>query len=520
MTEKKTISMAEQLYLSLPQVYRDRDNGDLKKYLNGFGYLLDRLYATLEQRLADSFPDNATDCGPPCQDWLLPYFADLMDVRPVSPHPAGQREEISNAVRWRQSKGTLACIESIAESVGQMEAEIQEGWQRVATTPRMGQQLVPARAFGYDNEPAMAIPPMAARHPALPSATVDMRSCSGAVPADRKTPGSKSTRFDGKETTWRQASPQGRPIHPGGFDDTSRRTPDLRPPGPGQGHCHPRRLLLHLPPPDGFFSPDAVRVQWQRRHGADSRFHRYIEEIPPKVEAPEPVRIFRNKSLDSPVFQPVRIWGRVETEETCTWRFEGIEFENSLIAHHAKLTLFSCALFRAESHLSGKNTPVILAEDCLIRSLGAARGRVDMIYCTLLEPGIAQILNISDTILLAPVEKDDTPAAGGPAAGCFRYSRYHPDQKTQGLGLFKCTTAHVEMFSRDFGVEKGRHCGVLHPACAEAVLSGAEDGGEMGAFHRRGLARQFRAVEEKLNRFIPVGMSPVVIPDAHLLDQP
>src|SRR5439155_711940 len=109
----------------LAAIYRDRDNttpqelGDLGKYLDACGEVLDLLRGTLEQRLADSFPDNPLDANKrAAQPWLLPYFAQLVDVRLVSPDPAGQRDEVAQAVAWGQRKGTVACIEEIAESVG------------------------------------------------------------------------------------------------------------------------------------------------------------------------------------------------------------------------------------------------------------------------------------------------------------------------------------------------------------------------------------------------------------------
>ena len=152
-------SFAETLYRILPAFYRTRDeSGDLRAYLEGCGELLDAVYATLRQRHADNFPDNPADgwSTPPAQDWLLPYFAELVDARLVSPLPAGRRDELGMAIRWRQGKGTLAVIDSVAQAIGQTEAVVQEGWRRVALTPRIGQPLRPAVSFGYSREPAAA----------------------------------------------------------------------------------------------------------------------------------------------------------------------------------------------------------------------------------------------------------------------------------------------------------------------------------------------------------------------------
>ncbi len=132
-------------------MYRTRDESrDLRAYLEGCGELLDAVYATLRQRYADNFPDNPPHGAKmaPCQDWLLPYFADLVDARLVSPLPDGRRDELAKAILWRQGKGTLATMDSVVEAIGQTVAVVQEGWRRVATTPRIGQPLRPAVSYG------------------------------------------------------------------------------------------------------------------------------------------------------------------------------------------------------------------------------------------------------------------------------------------------------------------------------------------------------------------------------------
>ncbi len=269
--------LGDWLYRLLPEVYRTRDRSDgpaedghLRAYMAACGELLDRVYRTVEQRLADSFADVSPD-GRACQDWLLPYMAALFDARLVSPDSDGRRAEVGNAIAWRQRKGTVAVIEAIAEAVGQFEVEVSEGFARVIVTPRIGTALVPAKALGYASEPPPA-PSFAAlpasiwaRHPGLPAATVDFRCPSRAVAAERGTPTSKSTRFAGIERVWRQASAHGAPCFPGSYEDASRRTVDIRTPDYGRGHHHPKRLLLHLPPPEGFFvknhAPRSLRVK-------------------------------------------------------------------------------------------------------------------------------------------------------------------------------------------------------------------------------------------------------------------
>src|SRR5918994_3362052 len=172
------IPFGERLYRIPPAVYRTRDaTGDLKKYLDGCGAVLDALFATLEQKLADNFPNIPPEdtAGGPCQDWFLPYFAELLDARLVSPLADGRRDEIGKAIRWRQGKGSLFVLDDVVEGIGQTEAVVQEGWRRVAVTPRVSRPLNTARALGYTQEPPADNPGAAAKHPDLEAATVDFR---------------------------------------------------------------------------------------------------------------------------------------------------------------------------------------------------------------------------------------------------------------------------------------------------------------------------------------------------------
>jgi hypothetical protein len=187
--------LGEQLYQLLPEVYRSRDKTSgrageaaksegLARYLDAHGHLLDLIHATLEQQLRDTLPESS-------QDWLLPYFAQLLAANIVSPDSDGKHAEIKNAVSWRQRKGTLRCAEEIAEAVGQMEVEIQEGWKRVAMTPRIGMPLMPARVWddtlniGDNLKFDKRVPSEIAQHPALPAATVDLRRQSRQIEARR-----------------------------------------------------------------------------------------------------------------------------------------------------------------------------------------------------------------------------------------------------------------------------------------------------------------------------------------------
>ncbi len=487
--DRPKTQIGRQLYEILPEIYRTRDShesggqGDLAQFLDACGTLLDRLRATLDQRLADAFPDNPPQ-GPGCQPWLIPYFAQLLDVRLVSPDERGRRDEVANAVAWRQRKGTLTAIEQIAEAVGQMEAEIQEGWRRTAVTARIGMPRLPAGALGeaaaFDD--AGAHPLWAARHPALTTATVNFRHPARAVQIAEDfptNPTAKLTRFAGQPFWWRQANPQGAPCFPGSFDDVSRRTVDLRTPNWRQGHIHPKRVILYAPPPLGFFEPGRFPV-----HSGDLFFDDDTEHL---LE-------------DRIIFGTLRVTA-------------------------GTLTLRRCAVQTLEvsSTASSISEPLVDARDCLFESVTVA-GLARFEYCTLLDHCQCKRLQASDCLfageLILSSELVESPH-------CLRFCRIPPGIASSASLLTYRNTSNPPIFhafefdegagvvrrSARFG-EPG--CAVLHPATPDSVGFGAEDGGELGAYHSWRYSLLMAAVPDKLKEFLPVGMEAVIVPDLRL----
>ena len=55
-------------------------------------------------------------------------------------------------------------------------------------------------------------------------------------------------------------------------------------------------------------------------------------------------------------------------------------------------------------------------------------------------------------------------------------------------------------------------CGVLHPATRNEIRLGAEDGGELGAFHHQRHALRELAALDKMREFLPVTQTPVLVP--------
>ncbi len=514
MTDAK--KQGDALYQIVPALYRYKDTGDLEKYFDAGGLLLDQIHATLHQRMADNFPDNPIDGSPACQDWLIPYFADLLDVRLVSPLVEGRRDEVANAVRWRQGKGTLRVAEEIAESIGQLEVVLQEGWKRVAVTPRLDIPAIPATSYGYAEEVPEAPPSMASRHPGLPAVTLDFRCPSGAVAATTSNPAARQSTVDGDTHTWRQTSFHGVPCHPGSYEDRSPRTVDFRDPDWRVGHFHPDRILLYTVPPAGAFHPKAELAIWSKPHSA--AFLDLIEVIEGDNRT-----TYRNKSYGSDDYVPVNLTGVINLGQAGgdadfhTWRFEGLNLLDDLEADSGRVELEDCAVSKIESHSIDTEKPVINAKSCLIKELSVAAGVVQLEYCTVLEDLLAEIMRASDCIFLGFIGKELLPAVIPPDSGCVRYSRIHKDQDQGGMRLAYVTTSTPHFFSETFGE---RSCGVLHPATEKAVRHGAEDGGEMGAYHSAYLSLLAEAVVDKLRDYLPLGVEAVVIPDERMVEMP
>lgn len=186
------------LWALLPQVYRTRDlevGGDLAALVDAFGEVLETIRGTLDQRLAEVAPGARHPAYPEpgepvrrAQDWVLPYFADLLGARLVSPHEEGRRRELQRATAWRKAKGTVTVAESAGEVVAGVEVEVREGRLTIALTPRVDRPLLPPAVHGVDVEADPWQPNLAATHPGLPTVTPDLRLRSRPVAAARTDP--------------------------------------------------------------------------------------------------------------------------------------------------------------------------------------------------------------------------------------------------------------------------------------------------------------------------------------------
>lgn len=523
-----TVSGRE-LYALLPTVYRVRDQpeqggqGHLAAYLDACGALLDRLRATLEQRLADAFPAAGSPTGADAlepQTWLLPYHADLLDARLHSPFAKGRRTEVARAVAWRQRKGTLAALEEIAEEVGGFEVEAQEGWLRVAVTPRIGQPLLPAAAFGEPSEPDRANPLLARRHPGLPTVTPDVGRHSRAIACAASHPRAQVSTFRGVPVAWRQLDAQGAPCFPGSFEDASRRTVDVRTPSARAGQIHPRRLLLFVPPTEGFFPFNAVLLPWGERNQPAHRDHvRDSGGDPRSIVNPKPAQAVMI-TTSPPPFDEAKVV------------IEDLVFDGTVHLTAGRIVLRRSAVKRLVVDTADGARPVIEAVDCLFDEVEAPDGLVRLEATTVMKSLDCRRLLASDSLLAGTVTLAPRP---GDARSCTRYSRVPrallalPIARLERasvttaepifLGHGHCTRDQPPVF-RPVDRFGDPGYGVLDVATPEAICAGAEDGGEMGGDHHRAPCLARAAVLAKLEEFLPVGIEAVLVPDSRLLVPP
>jgi len=113
------------LYSLLPQLYRSRDTQeDLRKFVALFGHELARLRGNMDQMWKDFYIDS-------CQEWVIPYIADLVGTRILFNQGQRNRADVKNTIHWRKEKGTLGGLEEIAAEISGWGALAVEMFQRL-----------------------------------------------------------------------------------------------------------------------------------------------------------------------------------------------------------------------------------------------------------------------------------------------------------------------------------------------------------------------------------------------------
>ena len=485
----------DQLYALLPAVYRARDEGDLRQYLAATGEVLDLLRGALDQRLVDAFPGH-----PDAEPWVFPYVAQLVDARLVAFDDEGRRAELGAAVRWRQRQGTIGAVHEIAATIGRFgwtatdpaqrpyrTLVVQEGWRRVAVTPRV--PLPPALAPQRDRRRLLA-------GPSFPAVTPDLRYRARLV-----LPPSAPGAPDGATYL---ANPHGVPRFPDTAEDSSRRTPDFRVPSARAGQVHPSNILVFVAPHAGFFPPGWDRPTAPRRL------------VP---AASTPLAVTQALQLRNAV-----VLGDVTLDAgDVAHVIEDTVITGTLHLVSGTLTIrgSSVGTLRADAPLGA--APAVDAEGCLFGALNA-QGLVRLVSVTVLGTADSAMVWASNALFAGKLTLGDLPEhptqSGPTRSSCLRYSRV-PEDVLAAYGpscqAHACFTAPPRFAAATLGAPGA---GVLHPECAVPLREGAEDGGEVGAFRAQRLAGRARAVLDKLRDQLPIGLRAQLITDARVSHRP
>jgi hypothetical protein len=137
------------LYDRLPEIYRIRDlepspPGQLQAYLSALDDVMRAIRDNVEQLYHDQFIET-------CDDWVVPYLADLLGTTHLSGDPWTLRADVARTVFHRRRKGTLGAIESLAFTLS--------GW--AAHAVEMRERLVWSQHLNHQRPDAGGLPPLA-----------------------------------------------------------------------------------------------------------------------------------------------------------------------------------------------------------------------------------------------------------------------------------------------------------------------------------------------------------------------
>jgi hypothetical protein len=121
------------LYDLLPAIYRIRD-AEEGGALEALSAVLAAEADVVDRDIQGLYDDLFIET---CRPWVVPYIADLLDVRglyAVAPGTASQRAYVANTIGYRRRKGTLAVLEQLAYDVTGWRAKADEFFQLLATT--------------------------------------------------------------------------------------------------------------------------------------------------------------------------------------------------------------------------------------------------------------------------------------------------------------------------------------------------------------------------------------------------
>ena len=126
----------ERLYNLLPVIYRirDADQGEPLRALLG---VMEEEFLAIEQDIAGLYEDMFIET---CDEWVIPYIGDLLNVHgvhPISARAGSLRSYVANTIAYRRRKGTAAVLEQVAWDITGWPAHAVEFFQLLGTTQHL-----------------------------------------------------------------------------------------------------------------------------------------------------------------------------------------------------------------------------------------------------------------------------------------------------------------------------------------------------------------------------------------------
>lgn len=126
----------ERLYNLLPAIYRIRDaeQGEPLRALLG---VVEEEFLAIEQDIAGLYEDLFIET---CDEWVIPYIGDLLNVHgvhPVSARAGSLRSYVANTIAYSRRKGTAAVLEQVARDITGWPAHAVEFFQLLGTTQHL-----------------------------------------------------------------------------------------------------------------------------------------------------------------------------------------------------------------------------------------------------------------------------------------------------------------------------------------------------------------------------------------------
>lgn len=496
------------LYRSLPDHYRDRDDGTMAQYLDVCGGLLDRINHALDT-LHEDFLPGGTDTFAKAQPWTMPYTAKLYGAKLVSPDDEGRSLEVQNSIRWNKRKGTLTCIEEIVEAIGGVECILAEGRAKTIISARIGEPRLPAAYFGQDDADDAVL------HPGNPVTSPVLGRTIAPELTSAISPDVEKSVIAAEAVTWRTPRNHGVPSVPNAFFDRSPRTLDFRKASMRGGQAHPSRVVLHVPPFVGFFPLKMASVVWKAGWAVAGYEDDYLKVQ--RISRPEGRDLVQITGKGT---QPFWLSGAVRVTSMDV-RVDGIVFRNSLEVRSGNLELFRSAVKTVKVTSTHVDDPYCHLTDSLVGRAQISRGVLRLEHATLLDRLCCDTLLASDSILtVSQVRRGDETKVS--IDGFVRYSMVP-------VGFFsKPTTADLqcdqgtcrEEAPHFLSTEWGR------PGCYSVVRDssafaefGAENLGALGCYNHFYFSRRFAAMKQKVADFLPFGMEAAFVEDPMLLEE-